>query len=67
MVVKATHRKKMTGKAGVTYLQTLPKTRIDRTIATTIAHPYQQRLGPQSAIGPVIHLPQKNLFLPGHT
>lgn len=67
MVVIAIHKNKMIGSAGVTSYQTRPSTKTQNSTAMTIEQPYQHILGPQSDIGPVIHLPQQNRFLPGHT
>lgn len=64
-VVVITERKKRTGRAGVTFIHTCFITKMQKRTTTTSEQTYQQALGPQSFIGPVMQHPQKNRLFPG--
>ena len=60
IVVAMTDRKKKMGSAGVALFQTSLSTNTEKSTTTTSMQIHQQRLGPQSEVGPVTHFPQRN-------
>lgn len=67
IVVAMTERKKKMGRAGVALFQTSLRMKTEKRTTTTSMQSHQQRLGPQSEVGPVMHLPNRNWLRPGQT